>query len=303
MKRAVIFAHFDKDDIIDDYVVYYIRCLRDICIRLIFISTARLPESEVSKVEGICDKVIVRENIGYDFMSYKTGLEQLKTGDYDEVVLCNDSVYGPFFPLSEMFGKMERVECDFWGVTESCEIARHLQSYFLVFREKALKANCFQEFWDNLFIRANKQEIIDEYEVGLSQMLFNSGATGKAYCRYRPSSIETIWMYLKKALKKALKTISTPEKFLHPMKIANKIQQLISGLLGMTAKCGPTFNPAHFFWRQLIEISHMPFIKVELLRDNPMGMIITDYDDFIKSISDYNTDYIKRHLERVKKVH
>jgi lipopolysaccharide biosynthesis protein len=45
----------------------------------------------------------------------------------------------------------------------------------------------------------------------------------------------------------------------------------------------------------------MPFVKVELLRDNPMNMGIADYDTFIKSLSDYDTGYIKKHLERMRR--
>ena len=38
MKRAVVFAHYDKDNIVDDYVIYYIKALKEIAETIIFVS-------------------------------------------------------------------------------------------------------------------------------------------------------------------------------------------------------------------------------------------------------------------------
>ena len=36
MKRICVFAHWDKDNTIDDYVVYYLNALKEICEKIIF---------------------------------------------------------------------------------------------------------------------------------------------------------------------------------------------------------------------------------------------------------------------------
>jgi rhamnosyltransferase len=290
MRRAIVFAHFDRDNIVDDYVVYYMRSLREVCNYLVFVTTSTLPENEISKVNGICDKIVSRENVGYDFMSYKAGLQHVQDGDYSEVVCCNDSVYGPLFPLSAMFREMQKEDCEFWGITKSYEKGYHIQSYFLVFREAVLKSRCFKEFWDRVTVRNAKQEIIDDYEVGLSQFLIGNGFKARAYSIYRPSSLELVEIKLRRlTLRKLVSSI--------PLIKQRKEQVVAMFDSGQRGK----LNPTHFFWRQLIKKEHMPFVKVELLRDNPMNMGIADYDTFIKSLSDYDTGYIKKHLERMRR--
>ena len=56
-------------------------------------------------------------------------------------------------------------------------------------------------------------------------------------------------------------------------------------------------NPAHFRWRELIECG-FPFVKVELLRDNPAGVDLSGWDRFLSSRG-FDVGLIKRHLHRV----
>ena len=39
--RLAVFAHYDHDGIIDDYVVYYLQAFRALCEHLIFVSDSR----------------------------------------------------------------------------------------------------------------------------------------------------------------------------------------------------------------------------------------------------------------------
>ena len=96
IKRALIFAHYDRDGVIDPHVQYALQCYREVVNCLIVVSTSAtaLPESIAQHV----DQFISRPNKGYDFCSWKKGMESL--GDYrqfDEIICCNDSVYGPLF--------------------------------------------------------------------------------------------------------------------------------------------------------------------------------------------------------------
>ena len=43
MKRVALFAHFDAEDQIKPYIVYFLSALRQVAADIVFVSTARLP--------------------------------------------------------------------------------------------------------------------------------------------------------------------------------------------------------------------------------------------------------------------
>jgi rhamnosyltransferase len=285
-KRAAIFANFDKDNKVDDYVVYYLQQLKTVCNKIVFVSTSDLPEDEIARIAGICNSIIKRSNDGHDFMSYKIGLQNLNTAEYDELIICNDSVYGPFFPLNEMFSAMERRNCSFWGVTESLDVAYHIQSYFMVFKKEVFESACFKKFWRDISVLNDKSDIIGEYEVGLSQTLLENKFKSNIYISFSPSYLDFIKMILNikfifKYLRRHYKNLQN-KIFINPSKKMKKL------------------NPTLSFWEQTMKKHRMPFLKIGLLRDNPYDINMKDFESTIKEFSDYNTAYIKRHLDRIQ---
>lgn len=179
MKRIAIFAHFDKDDIIDDYVIYYLQGLKKVADDIIFVSDCNLPLAETKKLNGICLKIIAQKHGEYDFGSYKRGILEAKNilNSYDELIIANDSCYGPIFPFENVFKQMEKRKCDFWGLTSSKEDNRfyYVGSYFLVFKKNVFLSDVFQNFFLNIKRLEEKDKIIAEYEVGLSRTLIKAG--------------------------------------------------------------------------------------------------------------------------------
>jgi len=169
-QKLCLFAHYDVQGQIAPYVLYYLECLKNLGAHTVLISTApNLNDSEVSKALPYCSQVIQRKNLGLDFGSWKIGL--LETPGWkqvDQLILANDSVYGPFFPLDAIFKRMEHF--DFWGMTSSREKQYHLQSYFLVFGKKVLQNPAFSQFWEQFQFYRRKSRIIQKYELGISQL-------------------------------------------------------------------------------------------------------------------------------------
>jgi rhamnosyltransferase len=280
MKRAVVFAHYDRQDVVDPYVYFYLKQLVSLCDRLIVVSTSALKREEITELESIGCDVITRENVGYDFMSYRAGIESINYQDFDELVICNDSVYGPFFDLASVFLEMqEKHEADFWGMTSGTDIAYHLQSYFLVFNRVVLNSDAFMQFWESVGVLDDKREIIKQYEVGLSQKLLTAGFKPMAYADYMPSASSQL--------------LAMAKRFSFA-KVNRKIKALLGG-----ENIIPRVNISHFHWKELILGNRMPFIKVELVRDNPMQVGIEDYENVIRSVSHYDTRLIKNHLSRI----
>jgi len=199
MKRAAVFAHYDKDSIIDDYVIYYIENLKKVADIIIFVSCNNLAEEEKNKIK--VNHIIAEEHKEYDFGSYKRGFLYLKENnlldDVDELILANDSCYAPLFPFEDMFNKMEKEPCDFWVVTKNnhgtskkiilCfykrEIRPHIQSYFLVLKNNVFSSTCFINFLKNVSIENSKKDIISKYEIGLSEDLVKNNFKYNAYVK------------------------------------------------------------------------------------------------------------------------
>lgn len=191
MKRAVVFAHYDKDNIVDDYVIYYIKALKEIAETIIFVSCNNIKNPEC--LNGLADKIIDEPHDEYDFGSYKRGFLYLqdRLDDYDELIFANDSCYGPLYPLEKVFSEMENKNCDFWGITKNnfgykksighFFIKRpHIQSYFVVIKKCIFNKDFFVEFMKSITRQANKKLIISNYEIGLTELLLDKGYTYSA---------------------------------------------------------------------------------------------------------------------------
>lgn len=191
MKSVAVFAHYDKDNLIDDYVLYYLKELKAVCNKIIFVSDCNIKEQELQKLNGVADYIIAQKHMEYDFGSYKRGYnlakEQNLLEDADNLIFANDSCYGPFYPLSNIFEEMQAKECDFGGLTTNinkynktfidCNASnnKHIQSYFIVLKRNVFNSDVFTNFIENIEKEKNKENIIIKYEIGLSNTLCNAG--------------------------------------------------------------------------------------------------------------------------------
>ena len=44
MRRACVYAHFDRDGIVDEYVRYYLKCLQKVVEHIQFVTTSKLDD-------------------------------------------------------------------------------------------------------------------------------------------------------------------------------------------------------------------------------------------------------------------
>jgi len=167
VKRIAIYVVFDKDGIIDDYITYYLDELRPNVERLVVVCNGTLTNEGRAKLIVIADDVFVRPNIGFDCGAIKDVLFNFigweKIYKYDELLIANDTVYGPFSPFTRVFDKMDKKDVDVWGLTIqgptydwTClatvrkAIPDYLQSYFINVKSRLLKSESFRRFWKEL---------------------------------------------------------------------------------------------------------------------------------------------------------
>lgn len=207
MRRAVVFAHYDKDNLIDDYVVYYVSALKKAGCDVVFVSCKELAQTELEKLNGLVIHTITENHDEYDFGSYKRGFLYLepKLSEYDELIFANDSCYGPLYPISEVFAEMEKKNCDFWGITKNNYAYQafvkqiffkvpHMQSYFIAFKKQIFQNSIFINFVKSITFQSCKQDIISKYEVGLSQLLYENNFRSDEYIKdYSYQALICFW--------------------------------------------------------------------------------------------------------------
>ncbi|MFV0464523.1 MAG: rhamnan synthesis F family protein [Lachnospiraceae bacterium] len=190
IKRAGILSVYDKAGIIDDYVIYLASSLHKIVSKLIIVVNGTLSRDGCQALLQISDTVILRENKGFDGGAYKeilTARSKLwNLQEYDELILCNDTCYGPFRPLEVIWERMDQEEsqADFWGMNEIQNgLTDHMQGYFLVFRKKLLEKGVLQEYFHE-HVNENCQdlrEMIASFEKGLFLFLREQGYLHASY--------------------------------------------------------------------------------------------------------------------------
>lgn len=210
MKRIAIFAHYDNKNVIQDYVLYYLKELQKVAEKIVFVSDCELNESELSKISPFIANSIAYHHGEYDFGSYKRGYQWAKENglleDCEELIFANDSCYGPLFSFEEMFSKMSPKETDFWGVTANpmgCKLVedrvidvpqKHIQSYFVVFKSQIFKSDIFDNFINSVKKEHTKEEIVIYYEVGMTKFLLDNGFKYDVYCNLS-KNIEASHLY------------------------------------------------------------------------------------------------------------
>jgi glycosyltransferase involved in cell wall biosynthesis len=178
-----IFSHYSPNGIIDDYILFYLKSLSEIN-DIIFVSTSEtMQDNELKKVENFSKHIIIKENYGYDFGAWKTGFDIASSSlyEYDNLILCNDSVFGPLFPLNDMLTKMQEQNYDVFAVNDNHQIEYHLQSYFIIYSKKAFSHPVFQNFYKEFKIIEDKQTLIVEKEIKFSKALIDAGLKIGAY--------------------------------------------------------------------------------------------------------------------------
>lgn len=196
--RVAVFASYQKDGLVHDYVFYYLEGLKKICDDIVFVSDNELSTSDLDKISKYCSHHICKHHGEYDFGSYKRGYNYLKESNlldnYNELVLCNDSCYGPVFPFEEMFKEMSKRECDFWSITANRQDGMyHLHSYFLVFKKNVFKHHSFDSFINAVKSQKNHSGYCEKYEIPLTDYLNKFGFKEDSFIQYVPSKKVTMY--------------------------------------------------------------------------------------------------------------
>ncbi len=192
--RLGIMAIYSKDGEIYEYVIYLLKKLLPFLDKLYIVCNGEMSLTSIDKIKSYAAEVFIRENKGYDVMALKYVLEKEvgfdEIGIYDELVLFNDTFFGPIFDLNVLFSTMETRICDFWSVTaqetyqEDHEIVPfHLQTYFYVIKKRMLHSKDFRDFWETFDEIRTYGDAIHKYEHQLTKFFTDKGYIADSYVR------------------------------------------------------------------------------------------------------------------------
>ncbi len=186
MKRLAIFAFYNGKGLINDYVVTYLKYLREVSDSIIFVADNEPNVKELSKIYPLVSHIESYHHGEYDFGSYMIGVRYAKEhyllDDVDEIILCNDSCFC-VDSLKPAFDKMSTKPCDFWSMTASNEYEPHLQSFFLVVKKKLFNSEVFSNYLDNVKHLDSFLEIVNTYEIPLKKTFEKEGFKSASYIK------------------------------------------------------------------------------------------------------------------------
>lgn len=178
MRSICLFAsHFDQN-FLPYYVKVYLTELKQHFTELVLLVHQDLNTDDTTWLNTLNIQYRKETNEGYDFGMWYKSLNVIDTSTYNRIALVNDSCI-LFQPLHKFMLAMERSGADFYGMSESEAVSKHVQSYFLVLNKNAI-APAFSYF-QQMGIQHKLQEVIQVYEIGLSQHLLKSGLVLGSY--------------------------------------------------------------------------------------------------------------------------
>ncbi|WP_169447776.1 CDP-glycerol glycerophosphotransferase family protein [Luteimonas mephitis] len=207
VRRICLFAGYDADGVVDDCVIAFVRELSRFA-DVYYLADCVMQDGELEKLRPFTRACWAYRHGAYDFGSWsalaRDHVGWSTVGQYDELILANDSSY-LLRELAPMFAKMDARACDWWGVQATKGLARtreaasngfrdpipmeevrsslvdayerdylydfHVGSYFLAYRKPVIQDPGFRRRLDAVGPQSAKLRVIQKYEIGLTHYL------------------------------------------------------------------------------------------------------------------------------------
>lgn len=292
--KVAIFVHFDAAGAARPHVLRYVAALQTEGYDVVFVTNSEfLRPDAMAALQELCAAIIVRRNVGYDFGAMREGLLRLRMPrrNTEQLLIVNDSVYGPLAPMGEMLERIDFDIADIWGATESWQTKYHLQSFFLAVGQTAMQSKAWHDFWARVRPVNAKEWVISRYEVGLTQSLLKAGIKARALWQYQDLVRQVDPTLLSEGGDEGM--VSRDPIIFMRRGAARRIRDAAVTRLPL--------NPTSDLWRQLLHAG-FPFIKRELLRDNPTNISdVTDWREVVTEMLGGDPTLIDRDLQRILK--
>ncbi|MFT4306908.1 MAG: rhamnan synthesis F family protein [Microbacterium sp.] len=191
-KRLLVYVVYDPRGDVEEYIPYALDKLRPHCSHILAVANGGLSDVGRDRLRPVVDQLIERENRGFDIWGYKTGLDAMadRMAEFDEVLLVNDTWFGPVRPFAPVFERMERRPLHFWGMTDHMRVEPHpftqtgylpyhLQSYWVAVRRQMVETEEWKAYWRDLPEMDSYSDAVVKHEGVFTEHFTNLGFSGE----------------------------------------------------------------------------------------------------------------------------
>lgn len=187
-RRLVVYVVYDVRGELGDYIPHALRALRPHAAHILAVVNGRISAEGRLELDAVADEIIVRPNTGFDVEAQREALAHLgdRILEFDEIVLTNDTWYGPVRPFAPVFERMDATPLHLWGMTEHPAsegdpvggrdaVPWHLQSYWLAVRRPVLASSAWAQYWRDLPAISTYDDAVRQHELRFAQWFRDEG--------------------------------------------------------------------------------------------------------------------------------
>ena len=285
-RSIALYVHYCESGRISEMVHRQVESYAAAGFDVIFITMSKhvwAPDWEA--IKAISWLVVRRKNIGRDFGAWRDVIERVmvQRPEIDELLLANDSVIGPVWPMARIMEALRRGGNGMFGLTESIQGGSHLQSYFLLVRGKPAVADIVR-FLREMAISHSKWLTVQRGELRMTRYMLDRGHRVRALFGYNRLAATVAGDQVERERLALL-----DDRFGRIFELPN--ENFAAALIQQP------LNPTHHFWAALVRLLGFPFFKAELLLRNPGRLpAIETWSDLVPHESPCPVALLKRDL-------
>lgn len=284
--RIALYVHYSATGQVSEMVRCQLGLLRQFGFAIVFISMAEhIPAADWQAVRQLCALVVQRENFGRDFGAWHDLMPEVRRRwpHPDELMLANDSVLGPIYPLAPVIAAMRSGGDGLFGLTESLQGGPHLQSYLLLARGGVVVRD-LMGFLQSLHISHSKWLLVQLGEIRLARWM-----------RRRGHRVAAVFGYGRLA-EAAVADASERQRLIRSSTRLGDLDRLPAEQASALLHEWP-LNPTQHLWHVLVTRFGYPFLKTELILRNPGRLPgVEDWSQVVRPDSGCSLATLQAHL-------
>lgn len=193
-RRLGVFIFYDASGIVDKYIEVLLNSMSGLIQRLVIVVNGKIDRAGEQRLKKYSKDILIRENRGFDAGGYKDVFTKYLINEdlhnWDEIILFNDTFYGPLYPWEDIFKEMEEEKNDFWGLSRypgGCrkstgdKLLPHIQSYFIACKKSLFLTEDWCDFWDTLEYPETYWDAVMKFEIRFSYFFSEKGYRYSAF--------------------------------------------------------------------------------------------------------------------------